>query len=525
MQLRKIDDSLERRIAVGMIVSNDYIEQVQHIFDVKLLTVPYVKIVCDWCLSYYKQYNKSPEIHIQDVYQNHKEADLSPDMSDLVEEFLTSISHEYEHSKRFNIEYLVDQTKQYFKVRSMSSLSEKVKLFLDNGKVQEAENLISGYRNVEVPLDEGVYPFDDKKAIYEAFESREKIELFTMSGELGKFLNTFERDMFIGLMGPEKRGKSWWLLEFAMKAYKSKCNVAYIQAGDLSKNQIIRRIHTYNTGKHYKYEGELEVPHLDCLSNRDNSCDKEERKCRVSSKFDTDEKYSPCKYCYSKEPNLYKQTIFYEKRFIQKLLWREAYKLGKETVEILSGKRFRLSVHANRTVNVRGIQGVLDRWERDDGFVSDVIVVDYADVLLPEDSKRDFRQQQNDTWMALRTLSQERHCLVITATQSDAGSYSKRDLDESNFSEDKRKYSHVNMIITLNQDREEKRKGIMRLGKMFVRDDEYDTFEQVNVLQCIKIGRACLGSFKNKKLVKRYEEKEDNRGYKKNYKENSKKIE
>ena len=61
-------------------------------------------------------------------------------------------------------------------------------------------------------------------------------------------------------------------------------------------------------------------------------------------------------------------------------------------------------------------------WEKQDGFVPDLIVVDYADLIVPE-SRGEFRHQQNEIWKGLRRLSQEKgEPLVITASQSDAKS-------------------------------------------------------------------------------------------------------
>ena len=46
--------------------------------------------------------------------------------------------------------------------------------------------------------------------------------------------------------------------------------------------------------------------------------------------------------------------------------------------------------------------------------IPDVIIVDYADILAPEDTRQsEKRHQVDETWKALRRLSQEWHALVI----------------------------------------------------------------------------------------------------------------
>ena len=57
--------------------------------------------------------------------------------------------------------------------------------------------------------------------------------------------------------------------------------------------------------------------------------------------------------------------------------------------------------------------------------------------------------QINTTWKQLRALSQDRHCLVVTATQANAGSYTREaPMDRRSFSEDKRKLAHATGIST-----------------------------------------------------------------------------
>ena len=96
-----------------------------------------------------------------------------------------------------------------------------------------------------------------------------------------------------------------------------------------------------------------------------------------------------------------------------------------------------------------------------------------------------------------RALSQERHALLITATQADAESYKKGRLSLSNFSEDKRKLAHVTAQYGLNQDPQgrEKKLGIMRINEIVVREGEFSADNEVYVLQDLAAGRPFLESF------------------------------
>jgi hypothetical protein len=149
-------------------------------------------------------------------------------------------------------------------------------------------------------------------------------------------------------------------------------------------------------------------------------------------------------------------------------------------------------------LTVGGIRKCLDNWEKYDGFVPDIIAIDYADLLTVDDRDvREFRHRQDQIWKGLRALSQERHVLLITATQADAESYKKGRLSLSNFSEDKRKFAHVTAQYGLNQDPQgrEKKLGVMRINEIVVREGEFNADNEVYVLQDLAAGRPFLESF------------------------------
>lgn len=511
MKVEEVDNHVERLMAIGMIVSGEYLQDVQPILHMDLIETPYARTVASWCLDYWKQYKKAPGIHIQDIYKSKARNGLDKDQAELISEFLESISHEYERSSRFNVEYLLTQTEARFKSVSLRNLSEDIASTLSEGDVKEAEALLTSYKRVENPKSKVIEVLTNKDSIYDAFESREKDILYTRPGALGDYLGPVERSTLTAIMGPEKRGKTWMLTQEGLWALPSRCNVAFFECGDMNQRDLIRRIFCSLTRSSSKFFDEpVKVPIMDCALNQDNTCRRKERKCDFGvisqgehkATLEEAEDYVPCTACKKLKDSEWEGAYWHKLEEVQRLTWDKAVSFGKRMSGRIGKRRFMLSIHPAKTINVQGIKSLLDLWERTEDFIPDVIIVDYADILAPEDKRMEFRHQQNDTWMALRALSQERHCAVITATQADADSYTKNSLGMSNFSEDKRKYGHATMFITLNQTQAEKEEGIMRIGKMMVREDNFNLRQQCTILQCLDISRPYLGSFIKKKSKK-----------------------
>jgi len=154
---------------------------------------------------------------------------------------------------------------------------------------------------------------------------------------------------------------------------------------------------------------------------------------------------------------------------------------------------FRLCCYSNNSLTVEKISSLLSEWSND-GWEPDAVVLDYADILAPPKGVKEKRDQINENWMHLRRVSQDFHCLVLTATQADAKSYGKRLLTKQNFSDDRRKHDHVTAMLALNALDEEKELGVMRINYLDRREAAYTESGEVWVAGCLDIGCPCMKS-------------------------------
>jgi len=311
------------------------------------------------------------------------------------------------------------------------------------------------------------------------------------------------------------------LLEIAMRAITKKASVAFFQAGDMTESQQLKRICVYLAKKSdkIKYCQQLYIPVKDCLLSQLDLCDKDDRESDVGplehlhkpddkniwkarkrinfqelfTAYQKEPDYSPCYNCRKWKEH---GAVWLKPRPpVAPLRASEAKKALSKFFQKYK-RSFKLSSHVSGTLSVKGIRGILSIWEQQDGFVPDVVLVDYADLLTDETT--DFRHRQNEIWKGLRGLAQERHCLVVTVTQTDADSYGRDTLRLKNFSEDKRKYAHSTAFYGLNQDSKgkEKKLGLMRINELVIREGDFSPNNQVYVMQSLQIGRPFLGSFK-----------------------------
>ena len=413
---------------------------------------------------------------------------------------------------------------KYFKERHLELHNQRVKEMLDAGNPEEAELLINSFKPITVRLSNDLNFLkaeDVSSRIKNAF-SELSDPLFKYPDPLGKVMNPqLVHGGFVAFMASEKRGKSFWLLDMALRAAGNRKKVAFFQAGDMTEFQQLRRIATYLTRLPFdkRYTGESYVPVMDCIRNQLNSCELPERACAFGSMAE-DRKYSkdnlrdeitledlieahdihgndykPCRNC-----KMWKQqpigTVWVKKVKTTHTVTQDEAERKINSFFAERRRQLRISTHINSSLTVSKIRSILATWEDSEGFIPDMVVIDYADLLVAERTT-EYRHQQNEIWKNLRALSQEQNCLVVTATQADAKSYDKKLLSLSNYSEDKRKYAHVTAMYGLNQEKSgrEKRLGILRINELVVREGEFNSTATVTVLQDLNHGRPFIGCY------------------------------
>ena len=505
---RKVDTSLEKHILTGMIVSDLFLREIQNIYHPDLLEISFGTVIAGWCLRHYKKYQKAPRELIGDIFDSWKRSNADSEQVDYIEGFLKTLNDEFEHADKFNDLYALDKAICYFKLRSFKLLSEDLKACADNEDSDEAEKCLNEFRKIEKVNAEGIDVFDDEEAWRSAFDTNTDI-LFKIPGKLGELLNEqLVRDSFIALMGIAKIGKTWNLQFIAMCAVQARCNVAVFQAGDLSEGQMMVRngIYISQRSNKQKYCKPLLIPILDCKHNQELTCPCRRRRTNTVGLLDTDgnplgfdeaEKlgYSACSDC--ENENWFKGAVWhFRRRSVRPLTWQEAFAEAQAYKRRINAKRYKLSTHPAKSLSVGKIEAILDTWERLEGFIPDVVLIDYADILASENKgNKEERDNINETWMALSALRQKRKICLITATQANGSAIKEKTLSREHYANDRRKYDHCTAMYGLSQTNDEKQKGITRWGAIVLREDNWDTEFQVKVLGCLQIGRPYLNSF------------------------------
>ncbi len=507
---RQVNIDIEKKILTALIVSDKFCQEILPMMRLEYFHSDYSKRIAKWVAQYHAKYRQAPGVHIQDIYEVERESLREDGEREMIASFLQGMSSEYEQGTPLNVPYLVDRSVALFRERALHNTSEGIKAYLGAGRVEDAEKVLQDYRKVAKSITQWVNPLDAQFAA-KVFENKlQDVEddrtdfLFRFPGALGKLLGHFERGWLISFLAPMKRGKTFFLQELTFQALLARLNVVFISL-EMSDDGMSVRFYKRVTGLS-QMQGDILYPVFDCERNQKGSCGRRERSNRVAILRQDGARmsyqqaaaagYRTCVWCRENDPHNVKgflPTSWFEPLHRDKMSYnRVVSQLNGLTTSF--GDRLRLKSYPAYSANLSTVLHDLIQLEFTENFIPDVIALDYADILAPEDTRLEGRERIDQTWKMLKRIASERHCLVATASQANRQSMDRRDVRNIDVAEDIRKLAHVDAMFTLNQTPWEKRNGIIRVGTIAHRWNDFDANRQVMVLQNLSQGQVVLDS-------------------------------
>jgi len=434
-----------RRVLIGMVTDRTVCARIASQWTSEgLFSSRWENMVGTWSIKHFARYGQPIGRSIEATFETWAEKRTDEETIRLAEQFLNALSDEYDREDRLASDYLLDLAGRHFNAVQMKKLMEEVEVELEMGRVQDAAERLQAFRRVELGLGSVCSPAQEFELWADAFDAEQARSLIEFPDPFGRFVgNVFSRDSFVSITGAFGRGKSWWLQDVAFRAIRQKRRVLVIDCGDMTRRQVLKR-----------------------MGQRAARRPRQTMDVKWPIRFETVD-----------------EGPIIEKRRLEAVNARKAFRAWSRMDRV---GRFRLMVHSSGSLSAEQLAAHVANGERE-GWVPDVIVLDYADLLaLPSGMEK--REGIDETWRRLRRLSQDFHCCVVTATQGDAASYRASLIRAGNFSDSRTKNDHVTAALGLNVGDEDKNRGVTRVNWLKRRDEAFSENWQIAVAGCLAIG-------------------------------------
>jgi hypothetical protein len=467
MIVEEVDGSQEREILIGMIVDPTVVGRLSAKWQKNSLRSRHSNAIASWAIEHWKKFSKPIGRAVKLRFEEWAKGQRDKSVVEQAGNFLGALDGEYKRKTReINPAHVVELAARYINALRLERVAQGMDLALKSGDEKRAQEVLATFHKVDFGSGVAVNPFRSEAMIQAAF-ARSQDQIVTYPKALGRFFGTaLTRGGFVCFEGPAKSGKSFWLTDLAYRAMCQRRRVLFVEAGDNTEEEFVQRL-----------------------------------MCRAAMwPLDSPDGKWPCVIEVPKEihppSGLDVAPVNKDrKKFKCPLDVAISLKACKETSARIKSHQdyFRLACYPNSSINVAGIDALLDEQKRE-GYDVDVLVLDYMDILdnPPGLGRGEEREIINTNVKHLRRISQDRHLLLVTASQTDTESYDKRTIGKRNFSGDRRKRDHVTATIGINVTEDEKVHGITRLNWVVRRRGSEN--RQVHVAGCLALANPAMVS-------------------------------
>ena len=126
-----------------------------------------------------------------------------------------------------------------------------------------------------------------------------------------------------------------------------------------------------------------------------------------------------------------------------------------------------------------------------EGFVTDVLVVDYQDITKPIGGGTEIRNQLDLISKHFRGFSMSFHCATFSASQTNRSGLSSSQVTGESIAEDFRKLAHCTSMVSMEQTSSMRNQHLMRLRNIAIRNGK--TGEPCVFNQCLELGQFVFG--------------------------------
>jgi hypothetical protein len=429
------------------------------LLDVSLFEADY-RLVAERCIEFWQQHKCAPKAHLPDLLADVLESDNSR-RSQQLRYMLVGMQS---LAQNLNTSYVLSELQSFNRRQKLTdAIIHGAELLGQNRRNIAAveELLYQVLRSRELGFDRGSRLDDELEPFFDWLEQRHSefttgIKLLDQRG-----IVPYRGAVMLFIAG-KGRGKTWWLINLGKQALLGRRKVLHVS---LENDEQETKLRYYMA--------------LFAASQR-KAHDDDGPATRPVFRFDQHTRQLAAVQFEPLQPEFSFASRDARVELETRLLMRSSY-------ANLVIKRF-----PNRSLSVAALASYMDSLEQVDGFIPDLLLLDYAKLLKLPSGDGDRRFGIGDNMEALRALAVERNIAVATADQLNRTGFGSSKAKSSHIGEDWSQVHTADVVLTHSATDAEMEHGLARLHVDHARS-ERDKFGLL-LAQSFSIGQFALDS-------------------------------
>jgi hypothetical protein len=429
------------------IFSSDFLKKVITILPLEVYRSKERKIIMNMLYDYYNQYKSAPENLFYDLFQ-----ELEKELSDSEYDRCMALIGILKGFSGKNYQYYLDRLNDSLKHFYLEEGSVEFASLIKRKKYDEAKAVIlKAMKATEDSGENEYYDYFEDKTYIEKRLSETKYTMQTKIAAIDKYINGLNPTWLVTILAATKMGKSWMLMEMAVAALFQNLNVLFISL-EMNKEQVDSR---FDQVIGFMSSVESDEPQ-EVMDYKREEWQKENKV--VESIFDIG----------TVEKN--------RKRF---------RKIGGGNLKVMAFNRGRM--------NYLDVDRILDTAEEQDGFVADVLVVDYLGIMKETAQGQSKKERIGENCLGIKEICGKRNLIGFTAMQGNRKAMMAKTFHSHMVADDIDTIFHSDLVLAMCATKQEEEQNKYRVYCANYRHGVQHW--SVGIIRCLNQGQIALDSY------------------------------
>lgn len=447
MSQEQISGSLSQNLLTLLAFDSESLPILASTLEPGMFESDFYKHICQLSLEFYREFKTAPGDHLPDL--------LEPKLNQETREseaYLKILINLFNNKDEVNRDYVLSQLNRFIRQQALKDGIITAHQYVKDGDLENAEEALNRAVSKQIKVFEpGIMVADTSKSL--AF-----LNATTPAYPIGiKQLDDMDlgpaRGELLVILAPANRGKTQFCAHIAKVCALNRLKVLVISL-EMSEQKYTQRI----------------LQSLFAISKRQSEV--------VYTSFNEDEdgKLMGFRLEMVERPTLKDENI------------------GRIITEKLSKFHNKIKILVKRfptnALTMKGLEAYLDSLERFSNYVPDILIIDYADLMLIDAAN--IRVATSNVYKDLRRIAVERNIGVVSPSQANRLAEDARIITLKHLAEDYSKAATADNVIAYCQTSLEYQLGLARLFIAKARDEERDL--TILISQAYKMSQFCIRS-------------------------------
>lgn len=441
----------ERLYLYQLLTNENLLSACRSVLKPELMSNKYTEQILRWLLEYYDVTGCAPGADTTSIFVKYKDT-IDEDVANNIQKILESLSGDEEKYKINNVGHNTENIIKYFNWRALEELEKSLKIANRTKDVKYALELLQKFTRVEKTECDVYDPFTDHEQTAQFFNIEEE-RLFRLPGALGSVLGWFLRGDVVGMVAPQKAGKTWMSIFIESVALDAGLNVLYFNL-EVTKEQFGRRIWQNLNAMPKEADVKCKLPH------------------------------------FGDDGDIYYDEILSKSSDL--IIEPDKIKKRAQSLKLQKRGKIKVATFARGSATMQMLKSKKEQLEKEMGFIPDLIVIDNPDVMRHQ-AQGNYGNENKDeeqTWIDIAGWAQTTHTCIFAPTHGNRDSYGGKKIKIKALGGTFKKLAHVGKMIYLSMGEEEKKQCYARVGLFegVERDDGSVEGGEAIVLHALSLG-------------------------------------